>query len=413
MALPNVSVVINNGALGQVAPSADGCLGIICTGAVVGSTFALETTYTITSLADIIAKGIVVGTNPSILKIFTDFYNNAPNGTKVYLRAVADTVTMEQMLTDTAGNYAKKLLLEAGGEIRGLIVSRRPISSYDPAPKTGDLDKDVALAATAAQTLAADSSTTPPIFIIIEGRDFEYTGSSDSTLANLHSKTNNRVGIMIGDTVTSTSTGTPSISRSNAAMGILAGRIASMPVQRNIGRVKDGPVVSSTNTFFIKDKAVENNNALAGQLHDKGYITLRTFAGRTGYFFADDPLAVATTDDYSHLTARRTIDKAYRIAVASISDELNNEVSVNDLGQVSVSYAKSLENKVENAIINSMTVNGELGNDPQNQNDTGVQCLVDQSISIVSTGKLAISLRIKPYGYARAIEINLGFQILT
>ena len=63
--------------------------------------------------------------------------------------------------------------------------------------------------------------------------------------------------------------------------------------------------------------------------------------------------------------------------------------------------------------MNSMTVNGELGNDPQNQNDTGVQCLVDQSINIVSTGTLAISLRVKPYGYARAIEINLGFQILT
>ena len=406
MALPNVSVVINNGALGQVAPSADGCLGIICTGATEG-TFVLGTTYAITKLADITAMSITVGNNPSIIKIFTDFYNQAPNGTKVYLLGVVNTVTMTTMLTDTGVVYAKKLLKDAGGEIRGLIVSRLPDGAYVPTPLTGDMDRDVGTAYVQAQLLAAASSVTPPIFIIIEGRDYGYTSLNTTALLDLHSLTNNRVGIMIGDTVTTAT------ARSNAAMGILAGRIASMPVQRNIGRVKDGPVVSSSNTFFIKNLAVEQNNALASQLHDKGYITLRTFAGRTGYFFADDPLSVATTDDYSHLTARRTIDKAYRIAVASISDELNNEVSVNDKGQVSVSYAKSLENKVENAIINSMTVNGELGNDPQNQNDTGVQCLVDQSISIVSTGKLAISLRVKPYGYARAIEINLGFQILT
>jgi len=78
-----------------------------------------------------------------------------------------------------------------------------------------------------------------------------------------------------------------------------------------------------------------------------------------------------------------------------------------------VSYAKSIENMIENAIINSMTVNGELGNDPADQNDTGVECLVDPTLNVLATGKIVVSLRIKPFGYAKFIEVNLGFKIIT
>jgi hypothetical protein len=148
-------------------------------------------------------------------------------------------------------------------------------------------------------------------------------------------------------------------------------------------------------------------------LHDKGYITLRQHVGRAGYFITDDPLATLPTDDYNGIAVRRVIDKAYRLAYETMTTELLDEVSVNDQGQVSVSYAKSIENKVENAIINAMTVNGELGNDPADQNDTGVVCLVDPTLNVLATGKIVVSLRVKPFGYAKYIEVNLGFKIIT
>lgn len=132
-----------------------------------------------------------------------------------------------------------------------------------------------------------------------------------------------------------------------------------------------------------------------------------------GYFFTDDPLATLPTDDYNGIAARRVIDKAYRIAYNTLIDELLNEITVNSSGQVSVSYAKSLESKVENAVVGSMTSNGELGNDPGDQNDTGVQCIVDPEQNVVTTGKLIIGLRVKPHGYAKYIEVNLGFETIT
>jgi hypothetical protein len=135
--------------------------------------------------------------------------------------------------------------------------------------------------------------------------------------------------------------------------------------------------------------------------------------GRSGYYFTDDPLATLPTDDYSHITARRTIDKAYRLAYDALLGELLEEIPVSDQGQVSVSFAKSLETKVENTIINSMTANSELGNDPSNQNDTGVECLIDTTQNRVATGFLKVGLRVKPYGYARYINVELGFKIIS
>jgi len=402
LSLPKVSIVMSNGALGSVVPSADGCMGVILTGATVTGppSFTLGTSCYIDKFADLATNyGITAANNPSIVKFFTDFYNHAPSGTRVWFMGLLNTITMTQMVTDATLTYAHKLRKDANGEIRGLFVSRNPAIVSTVA---NGFDPDVATAIITAQAMAANGETTPPIFCIIEGRDYT---PAVGTVPDLTAMSYDRVGVMVGDIV---ATGSGTV-LNNAALGILAGKLASSPVQRNVGRVKDGPIASTT--AFIKDKSIEQADYLS--LHQKGYITFRVITGKAGFYFCDDPLATLPTGDYCHLTARRTIDKVYRIAYATLVEELNNEVSVNDAGQVSISYAKSIENKVENAIINSMTVNGELGNDPQNQNDTGVVCLVDPTQNIISTSKLIVSLRVKPYGYARTIEINLGFQILT
>ncbi|MEI6683432.1 MAG: DUF2586 family protein [Bacteroidota bacterium] len=396
--LPRVSIVFTNGALGLATTSEDGVLGVVCTGAVVAGKFALATPYIIKSFDDLEANlGITDANNPAIVKFFSDFYAMAPSGTEVWLMGFADTVTLTNMC-DVATSNAKLLLLAANGRLRGLIVVRTPAVGYTPTITAG-LDGDVATAVVKAQALAQWSVDTlkAPIFVLIEGRSYSGvpTALTDMTLASY-----NRVGVFIGDTVASSD---------DACMGLLAGRIAGIPVQRNIGRVKDGPVASLT--AYLYDKKVEQ--ADPGSVHDKGYITLRTFVGRSGYFFSDDVLCALPTDDYHNLTARRTVDKAYRIAYNTLLLELLDEIPVNADGTMAVTKAKSIETKVENAIINSMTNNGELGNDPGNQNDTGVICFIDHTQNIVATSQLNVTLQVKPYGYDRYINVNLGFQTVS
>lgn len=396
MGLPKVKVNYTTGALGRVVPSADGVFGLLTTGVAVPSTFALATTYTLRSMDDVALLGITAVNNAGLYKALREFYESAGAGTELWLRAFADTVTMTQMLDLEVAANVKALLNDANGRLRGIFVHRTPASGYTPVTTNG-LDGDVFTALSKATLVSAYCADTlkAPLFVVVSGLYYVGTGLSDLT-----ERTDNTVAVMIGDTAPG----------DGCVIGLLAGRLAKSPVQRNVGRVKDG-AIHSAGYAYIGSAKVESSDVES--LHNKGYITLRQHAGRAGYFFTDDPLATLPTDDYNGIAVRRVIDKAFRLAYGAMAEELLDEVSVNDQGQVSVSYAKSIENKIENAIINSMTINGELGNDPADQNDTGVECVVDPTINVISTGKIVVNLRIKPFGYAKYIEVNLGFKIIT
>ncbi len=148
-------------------------------------------------------------------------------------------------------------------------------------------------------------------------------------------------------------------------------------------------------------------------VHDKGYISIRTFTGRVGYFFTDDPMCAIVSDDYSHLTARRTVDKAYRIAYDTLLNELMDELPVLPDGTLQPSLIKAWQAKVEKAISLKMTANGELSADPTDPNDRGVQCFIDHTQNVVSTSKVTGTVRVRPFGYSRYIDISLGFQTIT
>lgn len=145
-------------------------------------------------------------------------------------------------------------------------------------------------------------------------------------------------------------------------------------------------------------------------IHEKGYITFTTFVGRTGYFIADDNLATRVEDDYRSLTNRRVIDKAYRIAYNTLLDSLNDEVPIAADGTLSPAWCASVKADVEQAIVSNMTANGNLGNDPDDTSDTGVECSIDYAQNILATSHLAVGLRVKPNGYAKYIDVELGFK---
>lgn len=145
-------------------------------------------------------------------------------------------------------------------------------------------------------------------------------------------------------------------------------------------------------------------------IHEKGYITFTTFVGRTGYFIADDNLATRVGDDYRALSNRRVIDKAYRIAYNTLLDDLNDEVPIATDGNLSPAWCTSVKSHVEQAIISSMTANGNLGNDPGDPDDTGVACSISYKQQILSTSRLGVGLRVKPNGYAKYIDVELGFK---
>lgn len=396
--LPRVRINYANGTLGQVAAMADGCLGMMALGAkeVTGDDkFKLGKAYTLRKLADLEALGVTSENNPNLYRNVKEFYAEAGDGTELWLTGYAESETFANAFDKDNAAGAVALLKASNGKIRGLVAFKTPAEAYELTTTEG-LDADVFAALPKAQQLGdwATDTLRAPIFSLVEG--YGYAGDP-AALKDLTETEYNRAGVVLGDTAASSK---------NAAMGVVAGRIAASAVQRKISRVRDGALRPLT--FYVGAEPAEL--ADLETINDKGYITFRTFVGKAGYFITDDNLATTPEDDYRALTNRRVIDKAYRIAYAQLVEWLNDEVPVSKSGTLVPAWCSTVEADVEQAIETQMTAQGNLGNDPSDSSDTGVECKIDYDQNILATSQVKIGLRVKPNGYAKYIDVELGFK---
>lgn len=392
--LPRVKIQFLNGLLGTVGESADGLLALICGALAVEGKLALNSIYEVRSMDDLAELGVTENNNAVLYKQVSEFYDEAGIGVKLILYPVAPATTATFICdyTKTAEGYARDLITRMNGALRGIGVAG--VNTGSSAASTHGLDPDVFTALPKAQQLAEWATTElyAPLFFAIEGR--AYDASKD--LKNLSTEAYNRCLVAIGDSVAN-STG--------AAVGTLLGRIASIPVQRNIGRVKDGAL--NPLEMYIGAKKVEESNSVIASIFDKGYIIPHKHVGRSGYFYADDPMACVPTDDYAHLANRRVIDKAYRIAYDTMLNELLDEIDLNEDGTMQHAVIKSWQQTLENAINRQMTANGELSA----TDGEGCQVYINEKQNVVSTSKIVLTLKVRPHGYSRYIDVNLGFLV--
>ncbi|MCD8072513.1 MAG: DUF2586 domain-containing protein, partial [Alistipes sp.] len=332
--------------------------------------------------------------NQNLYRNTKDFFAEAGDGSELWIMGFGDK-TFAEVLDKDKADGAKSLILASNGKMRVLVAFKTVGEDYESSVE-GGLDKDVTQGMANAQLLGewATDERYAPLFTLIEGYGY---GDSPMELADLGEKVYNRVGVVVGDT-------TPS--SPNACMGIVAGRLASVPVQRKISRVRDGALTPLE--IYVGSQPAEIADVEA--VHEKGYITFRTFVGKSGYYIADDNLATEVADDYRSITNRRVIDKAYRVAYNQALQVLNDEVPITTDGTLSPAWCAAVESSIEQAVISNMTANGNLGNDPSDMSDTGVSCSIPYNQNILADNNLAISLRVKPFGYPKYINVSLGFK---
>ena len=379
-----------NGQLGTVGESPDGLFALVCGAVVVAKTLELDKAYTLHSFDELIALGVTKENNPRLYKHVKEFYTESEEGTKLVIFPVDKAKTFTELCDKDTGAI-KELITAQNGALRGIFVAG---DGREATLTTNGLDDDLFTALPKAQQLAewATTSLYAPLFIVLEGR-----GYKGGAVKDLHKEAYNRVGVLIGDTVKSSE---------GAAVGVMAGRLATLPVQRNIARVKNGALKPIE--MFIGDKPVEENASAVSDLYDAGYITPRKYVGKAGYFFTDDRLACEQTDDYAHITARRTIDKAYRIAYAALLELMIDELSVNEDGTLQHGIIMAWQQMTENAVNRAMTAAGELSAD---ENGAGCKAYIDPKQNVLATSKIELVLKVRPFGYARYVDVKLGFQV--
>ena len=387
--LPKVTIDYGNGALGQTISSADGLLGIVVCGAGSAGTFELAKQYSLRRLSDLDALGVDSNNNPLLHQTVQDFYTEAPEGTRVFVVGYPNTLKMSDVV-NKENPYLRNIIEATNGEIRGFVVTS--VSDASPTVTNG-LDADIPTALLNAQGLGEWARTVryAPAFVILDGLNFS---GDASELKDLKQHAYYRAAVVIGSREAGSA---------NQAIGLVAGRIASSSVDRNIGRVSDGSL--NVLTMFAGNTSIEL--ADTETIHDLSYITFRTFTGISGFFIADDLMATKETDDYNHLTAVRTIDKAARIAYSVLVQQLLDKVQVKADGTMSKPTIVSWERIVINAIAANMTSSEELSDD----GDNGVQVVIDPTQDVVATGTINVEIRVRPFGYARYIKVLLGFTV--
>jgi len=388
--LPKIKIQFINGQLGTVGESPDGLFALVCGAAAVTKKLELGKAYTLHSFDELAALGVTAENNPRLYKHVQDFYTEVEEGTKLVIYPVDKAKTFTELCDKDTG-VIKELIMAANGALRGIFVAG---DGREATVTTNGLDNDLFTALPKAQQLAewATVSLYAPLFIILEGR-----GYKGGVVKDLHKETYNRVGVLIGDTVKASE---------GAAVGLMAGRLATLPVQRNIARVKNGALKPIA--MFLGEKPVEENASAVSDLYDAGYITPRKYVGKAGYFFTDDRLACEQTDDYAHITARRTIDKAYRIAYTALLELMMDELAVNDDGTLRHGIIMAWQQMMENAVNRAMTAAGELSAD---ENGAGCKAYIDPKQNVLSTSKIELVLKVRPFGYARYVDVKLGFQV--
>jgi ligA len=379
-----------NGQLGTVGESPDGLFALVCGAKAVTKNLELDKAYTLHAFDELVALGVTKENSPRLYKHVQEFYDEVEEGTKLVIFPVDKAKTFTELCDKDTGAI-KELITAENGALRGIFVAG---DGREATLTTNGLDDDLFTALPKAQQLAewATTSLYAPLFIVLEGR-----GYKGGAVKDLHKEAYNRVGILIGDTVKSSE---------GAAVGVMAGRLATLPVQRNIARVKNGALKPIA--LFIGDKPVEENASAVSDLYDAGYIAPRKYVGKAGYFFTDDRLACEQTDDYAHITARRTIDKAYRIAYAALLELMMDELSVNEDGTLQHGIIMAWQQMMENAVNSAMTAAGELSAD---ENGAGCKAYIDPKQNVLATSKIELVLKVRPFGYARYVDVKLGFQV--
>lgn len=389
-----VSIQLAQGQLGATKTVKDGVYGLVCTGGIDG--YVLDEPLIVYSLPDAISKGISEAGSPFLYRQVDEYYLEAGAGAKLYILPCANTVDITEMCNINGGVSANRLLEYANGEISVLGVVLDDEDVYGSMATIADgINEAVGLAIPLLSALCtAWATTNRPIRAIIGATSFQ--GLAEDLHDYSTGSTYPRVSILLAETERG-----HAVSEAQVCMGLFLGRLAKLPVQRKISRVKDGPLAVNRGYLGSYEAYVFGNMELADAVAAKGYITWKKYTGKSGFYFSGDYTLTDSSNDYHFLSRGRVIDKAWKLAYGVFIDEVDDEVKVGTDGLLDPAYCKTLEKKMENTINLTMTSTAEI---------SSVTAFIEPAQDVLATNQLIVVLSIVPVGYSSAIVIKLGLS---
>lgn len=415
---PNVTIDILNNQLGGIATIPDGTSLLIVSmpTALAGVVYAGRS---YSSLTEFEAAGFSATFDDTNNILFwehvKDFYTKASQGTILHVLPVLETATMAQILTVGNVNYNKinNYITSQQGAIKLVAIALNPTGAAATAFAGEAID--IAASIPLAQALAAVHLAENRNFaVVLEYRNFVATSGAASDLTAITQA--NRVCVMASRDqarVNAIVMAVPLASK-YAAVGFLAGYIASLPIQRSIGRIKNGDI-GWTNASFSDGRLIADtanpptaNPLSKGELdtfHAKGYIFPYRYTGKAGFFFGIAMTCTDATDDFQRIENIRVIDKAAAITYSVLLEEVEDEEDVDlTTGRLPASFVRALENSIENAVT-------ALMNTADNKAISGVNATINPLQDVRTSGELVCQIEVVSRLTKSRLKGKVGFAL--
>lgn len=425
-------VSLGGGAYGPVTASAGGTFAYLVPGTLTTVTFAAATTwqttdvYTVDTLGGITLSGggpaasnvtqvsspldaysvVVTITTAGALgtAVFTysvDGGNSVsgqiatPTGAGKY--AIANTgVVMTFAGTFTAGDTYSWTTTAAGFSTSDLNTSL--IALRAAAPEWGFVHvvatwTNAAGAAAAAAIMETQMAAAEVQFRFAFGIIECPTSESDSTVATAFATFSSlRTMVCAGD-VGAVSPINGRILRRNCGW-IVAAHLAGIQPGEDAGFVGSRTAIRNVASLY-------RDEAKTPFLDAQRFTTMRTLAGRAGYFITNGNMMAPGGSDFNLVQRRRVMDAACRIARQAELPYINGSVRINPTnGTIDERDAQQFEAGVNSQLRSGVVSTGDA---------SASSVVVNRSANILSTSTLPVTVRIVPLGYMKYITTNIGF----
>ncbi|MFN4298568.1 MAG: DUF2586 family protein [Thermaurantimonas sp.] len=387
--LPGVKILLDDTTVSIPSQIDDGVVGVLCWDPAIS-----WPNYTHLLLRR--PLDLTVPVSNQLIRFIDAFYSEAPEGTKLHLYKVPQTMPLHEAFNiDNPDCPARRLIELSKGEISMLTASYLYPRSHNYQILNGVCEQilsTIDLLDSFNQYLLINQKT--PVVTILPALRLEPTSfylDRQTEFVGLATMEINRTTTYIN-------------------LGYLAGRIARIPVQRSIMRVKDGPI-----RLMLQDEQALNTNQLslpeAELLFSNKIIFPYRHVGLQGWYWMSDQLLSHT--NYGRIQRARVFNKAMRVVHRTLLQELSEEIPLTEEGTLPAMIVKALQAKVEAELVREMTSRGNISTDPDKPSDTGVRCYIDEKQKILNNNKLEVQVRIRPFGYSDYIEVKLGYEVIS
>ena len=350
-----INIVVINNASG-IPASKDGVMGLICKAVAISTTFALDTAYLISKLADLTTLGITaaldVTNNTAIYQQVSEFYAQAGDGALLWLVGTAKT--------NTFATYV------AGATFSGLIrgtAAADPLNRikmlglcYDVPAATqsaADFPADVTATITALQTATTQLFNLGYQFSsIIDGYNMSTT-VTPSTIGSVATQAAPSVSVCI--------TGTKG--NGVSSVGLALGRFARISIGHGFGAVSDGPV--NTSAAYLTNGILPTTATAISKLSptdvsslgSKQFMFLRTWFNHSGYFWNDGATCELSSNQLSTQEYNRVANAISADALSFFIDEMGKNLPLNaTTGNVDAIYLTAKQKQFYDQYISPLTV---------------------------------------------------------